>query len=85
MASALSAPHRDTLLAYLRSLGQEPVDAADAYARALKYAETDNNPGKDAWKQRFTEVYKHKNKSDAGMNEYLNSILDKPLPDPNTI
>lgn len=32
-ASALSAPHRDTLLAYLRSLGQEPVDAADAYAR----------------------------------------------------
>ncbi|MFZ5493658.1 MAG: filamentous hemagglutinin family protein [Pseudomonadota bacterium] len=32
-ASDLSVPHRDALLAYLRSLGQEPADAADAYAR----------------------------------------------------
>lgn len=57
----------------------------DAYARAIKYAETDKNPGRDAWKQRFTEIYKHKNQSETGLNEYLNSILDKPFPDPNTI
>jgi filamentous hemagglutinin family protein len=31
--SALSVPHRDALVAFLRSLGQEPADAADAYAR----------------------------------------------------
>lgn len=57
----------------------------DAYARAIKVAETDNNPGKADWKKRFTDVYKYRKQSDSGMDEYLNSVMSKPLPDPNTL
>jgi hypothetical protein len=57
----------------------------DAYARAIKLAEVDNKTSKDAWLQRFTEIYKHKNQSETGLNEYLNAASGKPLPDPNQI
>jgi hypothetical protein len=57
----------------------------DAYARAIKFAEVDNKTSKDTWMQRFTQIYKHKNQSDAGMNEFLNSVANTPLPDPSKI
>lgn len=57
----------------------------DAYARAIKIAETDNNPAKDEWKQRFTQIYKYLKQSDAGLDEYLNSALSKPFPNPQAI
>lgn len=57
----------------------------DAYARAIKFAETDNNSAREEWKRRFAEVYKYRNGSETGMNEYLNSAATKPLPDPKTL
>lgn len=54
----------------------------DAYARAIKYGEAEKNPQLATWKQRFAEVYKFLKKSDAGMNEYLASQPNTPLPDP---
>jgi hypothetical protein len=57
----------------------------DAYARAVKMAETDNNTGKDAWKQRLTEVYKFRKQSDTGLSEYISSIMSTPLPDPSQL
>lgn len=57
----------------------------DAYARAVKAAETDNNPSKAAWKQRFDEIYKYVNQSDSGSAEYLNTIMTKPIADPASL
>jgi len=57
----------------------------DSYARALKFAATDNDTVKDAWMQRFTQIYTHKNQSNKGLNEYLNSVWNTPLPDPSKI
>jgi transcription initiation factor TFIIIB Brf1 subunit/transcription initiation factor TFIIB len=55
----------------------------DAYARAVKLAETETNPLKDSWKQRLTQIYQFRKGSDAGMNDLLNSILNTPMPEPN--
>lgn len=55
----------------------------DAYARAIKFAEAENNPDKDNWKKRFTDVYKFRNKSDAGINEFMTLKNASPMPDPS--
>jgi hypothetical protein len=57
----------------------------DAYARVVKYSENTTNPNKELWKQRFVTIYNFRFQSDKGMDEYLNTILSKPLPDPATI
>ena len=57
----------------------------DAYARTVKVAQAENNSNLAAWKQRFAEVYKFVKQSDAGADEYLNSVASKPMPEPNTI
>jgi hypothetical protein len=54
----------------------------DAYARAIKYGETEKNPNAATWKQRFSDVYKFLKKSDAGLNEYLANQPNTALPDP---
>ncbi|HRH41873.1 MAG TPA: hypothetical protein PKY82_09535 [Pyrinomonadaceae bacterium] len=56
----------------------------DAYARAIKFGEAENNPQKDEWKKRLTEVYKFRKKTDAGLNEYITLVNTKPLADPMT-
>lgn len=57
----------------------------DAYARAVKYAEAESSPNLAAWKQRYAEVYKFLNGGDAGANDFLNNVLNTPLPDPNAL
>jgi hypothetical protein len=57
----------------------------DAYARALKFAATDNQSVKDSWMQRYTQIYTHKHQSDKGLNEYLTAVWNTPLPDPGQI
>lgn len=73
------------LMAAQKKLEKAVALMLDAYARAVKVAETDNNSGKEAWKQRYMEIYKYANHSDAGSAEYLNSVMNKPLPDPNSL
>lgn len=50
----------------------------DAYARAVALGGTD--PNKAAWMTALTDLYKFRNKSDAGLNEMIAGILSKPLP-----
>jgi hypothetical protein len=57
----------------------------DAYARVVKLAEAENSPNKEQWKARFTQIYKFRKGGDAGMNEYVASISNTPLPDPATL
>lgn len=78
---ANKAPEAE-LIQYQEKLGKVIDRMIDAYARAVKVAETDNNSGKDSWRQRFTEVYKFRFKSEDGLTEYLNTVMSKPLPDP---
>ncbi len=56
----------------------------DSYARTVKIAQAENNPTTAAWKQRYTDIYKFFKQSDAGADEYLNDIMSKPMPDPNS-
>lgn len=51
----------------------------DAYARLA--ALTTNATDKKAVMGELTELYKYRNKSEAGLNELLASVLSKPLPD----
>ena len=55
----------------------------DAYARAYKIGETENNPGKDDWKKRLAAVYKFYKKTDAGFEPYLTYIVSTPFKDPS--
>lgn len=57
----------------------------DAYARAVKIAEPQNNPQKDVWKARLTDVYKFRKQSDAGLSEMIANILNTPMPDPASL
>ena len=57
----------------------------DAYARAIKFGEVEKNPNEDVWKKRFTDIYKFRKQSEAGLSEYLEKVPDTPLPDPNTL
>lgn len=50
----------------------------DAYARAVALAGTD--PNKTAWMTALTDLYKYRNKSDAGLDGLIAGILNKPLP-----
>jgi hypothetical protein len=55
----------------------------DAYARAVALAATDPKfaASKPAWVEALTNLYKYRHdKSDAGMNELVASVLSKPLP-----
>src|SRR5215813_4354298 len=50
----------------------------DAYARAVALAGNDSN--KAAWMTTLTDLYKFRNKSDAGLDKMIAEILQKPLP-----
>lgn len=54
----------------------------DAYARTVKMAEAEKNPGLEVWKGRLTQVYKFRKKSDGALPEYITYINTMPLPDP---
>ena len=55
----------------------------DAYARAVKHAETDKNPDLPQWTQRLTQVYKFAKGSDTGLTEYIDKVNALPMPDPS--
>lgn len=55
----------------------------DAYSRAYKFGETENNPSKNEWKSRLTEVYLFRKKPEAGLDAYINSVVATPLKDPS--
>ncbi len=55
----------------------------DAYARAVKKAETDKNPDAPQWKQRLTTVYKFIKKSEDGLHAYIDQVNTTPMPDPS--
>ena len=71
--------------AALESLNKVVDRIIDAYARAIALAGNDpqHQASKTEWTKRVTELYKfrHEN-SDAGLNEFIASILSKPLPQP---
>lgn len=54
----------------------------DALARAVSVAGSDANSqaSKAQWLARLTELYKFRNKSDAGLNEMIAGVMSKPLP-----
>ena len=54
----------------------------DALARAVSVAGTDANAqaSKTQWMGRLTELYKFRNKSEAGLNEMIAGVMSKPLP-----
>jgi len=56
----------------------------DAYARAVALStasDAKTQEKKKEWMARLTELYKFRNKSEAGVNELVAGILSKPLPD----
>jgi hypothetical protein len=55
----------------------------DAYARTVKVAEAEKNPNVENFRTRFVQIYKFRKKSDAGINELLNTVLSTPMPIPN--
>mgnify|MGYP002781155996 CR=1 FL=1 len=55
----------------------------DAYARAYQIAAAENNPAKDEWKARLTQIYKFHKKTDAGFDSWLTYIVTTPLKDPS--
>lgn len=57
----------------------------DAYARAIKYGETENVPNLAAWKQRYNDIHKFLSGSEAGASDFLNNVLNTPLPDPSVL
>lgn len=54
----------------------------DAYARALKRAEAQNEPDKVKVKTRLLQIYQFRKKTDAAFNEYVTYINTMPMPDP---
>lgn len=55
----------------------------DAYARAYKRGEAEKSPNAAQWKQRLSQVYKFRKKTEEGLTEYINYINTTPLPDPS--
>lgn len=55
----------------------------DAYARAWKKGEAEKNPSAAAWKDRLTQVYKFTKKTEEGLPEFINYVVNTPLPDPS--
>lgn len=54
----------------------------DVYARAFKFAEAENNPSKDYLKDRLKQLFVFRKGSDAGMNDFINSVQKTPLSEP---
>ena len=54
----------------------------DAYARAVKYAEAENNLDGEEWKRRLAEIYKFRNETDFDLNEILTQITKTTLENP---
>lgn len=55
----------------------------DAYARAVALSTAGDATAqqkKKEWMERLTELYTYRNKSDAGLTEFVASIMSKPLP-----
>jgi len=55
----------------------------DAYARSVALStgtDAKAQQKKKEWLERLTELYKYRNKSDAGLNEMVAGIMSKPLP-----
>jgi hypothetical protein len=58
----------------------------DAYARAVKISQTEpNNPAREDWKRRLTEVYKFLKKTEEGLEDLINNVLNTEMPDPSKI
>lgn len=55
----------------------------DAYARALTRTDSKAGPGYNQIKDRLTQVYRFRNKSDDGFAEYVKYVNTIPLPDPS--
>ncbi len=55
----------------------------DAYARAYKKGEAEKNPNAAQWKDRLTQVYKYTKKTEEGLPEFINYVVNTPLPDPS--
>lgn len=69
--------------AMLEKLGVVMDRIIDAYARAIASAGTDakTEASRKDWTAKLTTYYKFRhNDSDAGMTEFINSVLAKPLP-----
>ena len=66
----------------LANINQVVDRMIDAYARAVALAGTDAKlvELKKGWMTSLSDWYKYRNKSDAGMNEMVASVLSKPLP-----
>ncbi|MEK7724481.1 MAG: hypothetical protein AAB336_09055 [Acidobacteriota bacterium] len=54
----------------------------DAYARAYKMSEKENNPARAEWKNRLAAVYKFYKKTDAGFEPYLTYVVTTAFKDP---
>jgi len=54
----------------------------DAYARAYKIGQKQNNPAITEWKQRLDQIYAFKNKSTEGLNEFINYANTTKMQDP---
>lgn len=59
---------------------------ADALARAISIGSKANPPqsGVNDWKKTLTDIFKARYNTEEGVNEYVNSVQSKPLPDPAT-
>ena len=69
--------------AALEKLGVVMDRIVDAYARAIAAAGTDpkTEASRKDWTAKLTTYYKFRhNDSDAGMTEFINTVLQKPLP-----
>jgi hypothetical protein len=66
----------------LENINQVIDRMIDAYARAvsLSGAEPANQASKKAWMETLTNWYKYRNKTDAGLNDLIASVMSKPLP-----
>lgn len=65
----------------LENLNQVIDRQIDALARATALADAANKP---AFLDELTKLYEYRNKSKAGVNELVASVLSKPLPEPPT-
>jgi hypothetical protein len=73
--SGVETPESKLALANLNQVIDRQIDAL---ARAAALADAAN---KKAIMDELTEIYKYRNKSDAGLNELVANVLSKPLPD----
>jgi tetratricopeptide (TPR) repeat protein len=56
----------------------------DAYARAVKVSQTETgNTSKEELKRRLTEVYKFLKKTESGLEDFINNVLNTEMPNPN--